>query len=182
MNPALLERFRPWFLSVQLSQFYLLRHPEVRREFGLENVFTKHIGNKPARSLETVDGQLLAISSISDDAAGRMLMDGIRDFQQAGRDLNRIFRALETGDPEELTSIANEMAFKHPEFHRELFLRRNERIAQLICGLLKEKQTVFILVGAGHLAGKGNILESLRDKGCTTVQLPRLGKPGRIRP
>ena len=182
MNPALLQRFRPWFLSVQIAQIYLARHPEIRREFGLENVFTKHLGNKPARSLETVDGQLQAVSSISDDAAGRLLMEGIRDFKQAGRDLDRIFRALETGDPDELASIANEMALKHPEFHRELFVRRNERIAKLICGLLKEKQTVFILVGAGHLAGKGNILDSLRDKGCTTVQLKRLNKPGRIRP
>ena len=182
MNSGVLQRFRPWLLSVQIAQIYLSRHPEIRREFGLENVFTKHIGNKTARSLETVDGQLQAASSIADDAAGRMLMEGIRNFEQAGRDLNRIFRALETGDSAELASIANEMAFKHPEFHRELFVRRNERIAKQIFELLKEKQTVFILVGAGHLAGKGNILDSLRDQGCTTVQLSRLGKPGRIRP
>ena len=182
MNSGVLQSFRPWLLSVQIAQIYLARHPEIRREFGLENVFTKHIGNKTPRSLETVDGQLQAVSSISDAAAGRMLMDGIRDFEQAGRDLNRIFRALETGDSAELASIANEMAFKHPEFHRELFVRRNERIAKQIFELLKEKQTVFILVGAGHLAGKGNILDSLRDKGCTTVQIKRLNKPGRIRP
>jgi len=182
MNAAVLERFRPWLLSIHLSQFYFAQHPEINRNFGMENVFAKHLGNKSARSLETIDGQLQAISAVSDVASGRVLMEGIQDFSRADEELNRIFRALESGVPDELARFANEMAFKHPEFHRELFLNRNRRIAEQIYSMLKEKQTVFILVGAGHLAGTGNILEYLREKGCRTVQLPRLGKPGRIRP
>ncbi|MBO4632525.1 MAG: TraB/GumN family protein, partial [Lentisphaeria bacterium] len=123
-----------------------------------------------------------SMGEVSDAAAGRLLMDGIRNFAHAGRDLNRVFRALETGVPDELSLITNEMAFKHPEVHRNLFLKRNQMIADQIYAMLKTKQIVFILVGAGHFAGKGSILELLRDKGCTTVQLKRLGKPGRIKP
>ena len=182
MQPALLERFRPWMLSVQISQIYLQKHPEIRREYGLESVFTKHLGSKKAESLESIESQLKAMSDVSDAAAGRVLMEGIRDFSNAGRDLKRIFHALETGVPDELSLITNEMAFKHPEFHRKLFVERNQRIAGKIYKMLKEKQTVFILVGAGHFAGKGNILEFLREKGCTTIQLKRLGKTGRIKP
>ena len=182
MNPMVLDRFRPWMLTVQISQFYLLQHPEIRREYGLENVFTKHIGNKPAHSLETIDSQLGAVSGISDAAAGRLLMEGVREFASAGKDMERIFRALETGEPTALTLITDEMAFKHPEFHRALFVERNRRMAEKIYSMLKEKQIVFVLVGAGHFAGKENILELLRDRGCTTVQLKRIGKPGRIKP
>ena len=182
MTPALLERFRPWLLSVHLSQFYFSQHPEISRNYGMENVFSKHLGNKAARSLETIDGQLQAVASVSDAASGRVLMEGIQDFAKAGDELKRIFGALESGVPDELARFANEMAFKHPEFHRELFLNRNRRIADQVYSMLKEKQTVFILVGAGHLAGTGNILEYLREKGCRTIQQPRLGKPGRIRP
>ena len=182
MPPALLERFRPWMLTVQISNIYLMKHPEISREFGLESVFTKHLGGKKAESLESIEVQLKAMSDISDAAAGRLLMEGIRDFANAGRDMNRIFRALETGVPDELSLITNEMAFKHPEFHRKLFVERNRRIADKIYKMLKEKQTVFILVGAGHFAGKGNILEYLREKNCITVQLNRLNKPGRIKP
>ena len=182
MNPAVLERFRPWVLSVQISQFYLQKHPEISRACGLESVFTKHLGNKTARSLESIDSQLRAMGEVSDAAAGRLLLDGIRNFEHAGRDLNRIFHALETGVPDELTLITNEMAFKHPEVHRNLFLKRNQRIADQIYALLKTRQIVFVLAGAGHFAGKGSILELLRDKGCTTIQLKRLGRPGRIKP
>ena len=181
-QPAMLERFRPWLLSVQLSQFYLMKHPEISRKYGLENVFTKNLGSRNGYSLESPESQIQAMSGVSDIAAGRLLLDGIRNFANAGRDLQRIFRGLETGEPDEIALIANEMAFKHPEFHRRLFLNRNHAIAGKIYTMLKKKQVVFILVGAGHLAGNGNILELLREKGCTTVQLKRLGRPGRIKP
>lgn len=182
MNPQVLDRFRPWLLSVQIAQLYLMQHPEISRACGLENVFSKHLGGKPGRGLENADDQFLAMSAVPDAAAGAVLMENVRDFNLAGRDLDRIFRALETGEPDELSLIANEMAFKHPEFHRELFLNRNRKIAEKIYELLKTKQTVFILVGAGHVAGKGNILEFLREKGCSTIQLKRAGRPGRIQP
>lgn len=181
-QPMMLERFRPWLLTIQISQFYLMKHPEISREYGLESVFTKLLGKRPGFSLESEESQILAMSKISDKAAGRLLMDGIRDFANAGRDLQRIFRGLETGEIDEIAMIANEMAFKHPEFHNSLFLKRNQDIADKIYPMLKKKQVLFILVGAGHLAGKGNILEFLREKGCTTIQLKRLNKPGRIKP
>ena len=158
MQPALLERFRPWMLSVQVSNIYLMKHPEISREFGLESVFTRHLGDKKAESLESIEVQLKAMSDISDAAAGRLLLEGIRDFANAGRDMNRIFQALETGVPDALSLITNEMAFKHPEFHRKLFVERNRQIASKVYEMLKRKQTVFILVGAGHFAGKGSIL------------------------
>lgn len=181
-QPMMLERFRPWLLSIQLSQFYLMKHPEISREYGLEKVFTKNLGKRDGFSLESEETQIMAMNQISDKAAGRLLMDGIRDFANAGRDLQRIFRGLETGEIGEIAMNANEMAFKHPEFHNSLFLKRNQDIADKIYPMLKKKQVIFILVGAGHLAGKGNILEFLREKGCTTIQLKRLGKPGRIKP
>ena len=181
-QPMMLERFRPWFLSIQISQYYLMKHPEISREYGLEKVFSKNLGKRGGFSLESEESQILAMSSISDQAAGRLLLDGIRDFANAGRDLQRIFRGLETGEIEEIAMIANEMAIKHPEFHNKLFLERNQNIADKILPMLKKKQVFFILVGAGHLAGKGNILEFLREKGCITIQLKRLGKPGRIKP
>ena len=182
VNPMVLERFRPWMLTVQISQLYLMQHPEIRREYGLENVFTKHIGSKTPASLETIDSQLRSISEISDAAAGRLLMQGVREFADAGKDLKRIFRALETGEPAALTTITDEMAFKHPEFHRALFIERNRRMAEKIYSMLKTKQVVFVLVGAGHFAGRENILELLRERGCTTVQLKRVGRPGRLKP
>lgn len=182
MIPMVLERIRPWLLNISLARIYLMKHPEFSVECGLEKVFSRHLGNRKAYSLETVESQFSAMAKVPDAAAGRMLLESIRDFNQAGRDLKRIMESLENGSPDNLTMITNEMAFKHPEYFRCLFLERNQLMTEKIYDLLKEKQTVMVLIGAGHFAGTGSILEYLWEKGCTTIQLKRTGTPGKIRP
>ena len=44
-----------------------------------------------------------------------------------------------------------------PELHRWLFTRRNARWANLINERMKRPGTVFIAVGAGHLAGPTSV-------------------------
>ena len=36
---------------------------------------------------------------------------------------------------------------------------------------LKKGEAVFVLVGAGHLGGKGGVLELLKEEGCIVTQL-----------
>lgn len=182
MIPMVLERLRPWLLNIYIARIYITKHPELSSDCGLEKVFSRHLGNRGAYSLETVESQFRAMAKVPDAAAGRMLLESVRDFKQAGRDLKRIMESLESGSPENLTMITNEMAFRHPEIFRCLFLERNQLMAEKIYDLLKKKQTVMVLIGAGHFAGTGSVLEHLREKGCTTVQLKRTGLPGRIRP
>lgn len=177
-----LERMRPWFLTIETAGMYLRKHPDLSQNFGFEAVFTTNIGDRPGFSLESIDLQFRTMSSISDIASMRLLMEGVNDFKSAGRDLERIMGAVTTGKTEDLTLLNNEIAFKHPEFYQKLFADRNKRMAGLIYDLMKKKQTVFVLVGAGHFVGRDNILELLREKGCTTIQLDKTGKKGDIRP
>lgn len=182
LKPEFLDRFRPWLLSMQISQFFLRQHPEYNTSLGFETIFTRYLGKRKAVSLETIDRQFQSMASIPDAASGRLLMDSIREFDQAGRDLDRIERGLASGASHEIAMIANELAFRHREIHRSMFLERNRAMADRIFEALKTEKTVFVLVGAGHFAGKGSILELLLAKGCKLVQQPRTGKPGRIKP
>ena len=182
LKPEILDRFRPWLLSMQISQFYLRQHPEYSTGLGFETVFTRHLGKRKPVSLESIDRQFRSMAAIPDAAAGRLLLDSIREFDQAGRDLERIERGLESGASHEIAMIANELAFRHPEFHRAMFLDRNLGMTEKIFEALKTEKTVFVLVGAGHFAGKGSVLEMLQAKGCKLVQQPRIGKPGKLKP
>jgi uncharacterized protein len=56
-----------------------------------------------------------------------------------------------------------------------LFKRNKAWIAPLL-KYLEKGETVFVLVGAGHLGGKGGVLALLEEKGCTVRQL---GAPAR---
>lgn len=182
LKPEMLDLFRPWLLSIQISQFYLRQHPEYRSDLGFEKVFKRHLGERKAVSLESIDRQFQSMAAIPDAISGRLLMDSISEFEQAGRELERIERGLESGASHEIAMIANELAFRHREIHRAMFLDRNRAMAERIFDALKTKKTVFVLVGAGHFAGKGSILEILQEKGCRLLQQPRIGKPGRIKP
>ena len=177
-----LERMRPWLLTIEVATIYLRKHPDLAQNFGFEAVFTQNLGDKPGYSLESVDLQFRTMSGISEFASMRVLMEGVNDFKNAGRDLERIMESITTGNPQALSLLNNEVAFKHPEFYQKLFADRNKRMAGMIYDLMKKKQTVFVLVGAGHFVGRDNILELLREKGCTTVQLDKTGKKGELRP
>ncbi len=177
-----LEKMRPWLLIIETAGLYLRKRPDLSQTYGFEAVFTANRGTCPAFSLESIDLQFRTMASISDIASMRVLMEGINDYKNAGRDLERIMGAITTGNPENLNLLNNEIAFKHPEFYQKLFLNRNKRMTEQIYELMKKKQTVFILIGAGHFAGQGNILELLRNKGCSTVQLDKTGKKGDLRP
>lgn len=122
------------------------------------------------------------MSEVSDLSCMRMLMESINDFKNVGRDLERIMISMTSGSPENLNALSNEIAFKYPEYYQKIFMDRNRKMSEKIYELMKKKQTVFILVGAGHFAGRGNILELLRNKGCSTIQLDKTGKKGEIRP
>lgn len=182
VNPLALDRLRPWFLGIEVANLYMRLHPEYSGKYGLETVIASHLNGKPARSLETIDSQFQALSDVPDEAAARVLMDDIRDFKHAGKNLEQAMAALENGTPEPLTMLENELAFKHPEFYFHVFQKRNEAFAEKIYALLKTQQTVFVLIGTGHFAGKASVLEYLRQKGCIIRQLSRAGQPGKIAP
>jgi uncharacterized protein YbaP (TraB family) len=52
-----------------------------------------------------------------------------------------------------------------PVLHKRLLTDRNARWAQWIDGRLKQPGTVFVAVGAGHLAGSDSVQRQLRKRG-----------------
>jgi uncharacterized protein YbaP (TraB family) len=52
-----------------------------------------------------------------------------------------------------------------PETYRMMFSERNARWADWIAARLQTPGTVFVAVGAGHLAGKDSVLVRLAEKG-----------------
>lgn len=178
----LVERFRPWLLNLEVAGAYLQTRKDLSRECGLESVFTKTFSDKPSFSLETIQLQVQSMSKVQDSIVLRMLLDSIRDFKNAGRDLERIFQAFETGDPAHLVPITTTMAFRYPAFYQSLIADRNQLMGQKIYRLMKKKQTVFILVGAAHLTGKDSLLDYLRERDCLIEQVNRSGVKGKIQP
>lgn len=179
---AVLDRFRPWALYMQSARILLQKFPQYRFEYGMERVFSHHLGKRHLMGLESVDSQIRSISTVPDMVGVKLLLETISSREKAGRDLKRMTLSLQNGSIRPLEEMIREVEVKYPSFHQALFVERNRRMTEKIFPFLRKKQTVFVLVGAGHFAGKENILQLLRQRKCVIKQLKRSGTKGMFTP
>jgi hypothetical protein len=58
-----------------------------------------------------------------------------------------------------------------PDTYRMMFTERNERWADWIRARMQTPGTVFVAVGAGHLAGKDSLLVRLAERGIASQRV-----------
>ena len=61
--------------------------------------------------------------------------------------------------------------------HAMLFTDRNAALATWIRNRLARDGTVFIAVGAGHLAGRDSVIADLHAQGIQAARLPHVARP-----
>ena len=170
---------RPWIIMLDLTQITALES-KLSIQYGFEEVFRKLKKERPARGLEQVYTQLSMLEGTDEKILCNIILNGIKDPAKEKRELENILTAFRTGDISLLAAQTNEMAAKYPLFHKRLFLARNWDMAEKLSGFASEKKSFFVLIGAAHFAGKGNILELLKGKGFLVKQLDRTGEKGKI--
>ena len=69
------------------------------------------------------------------------------------------------GDPEALAKEMNDSLKDSPEVAKVLLVDRNARWAEWVANRMKSPGTVFIAVGAGHLAGNDSVQAQLAKLG-----------------
>ena len=81
--------------------------------------------------------------------------------------MNEIIADWTRGDVDGIGRLENAAVAKSPELYKKLVTERNARFADQIAGLLASDKpgTVFIAVGAAHLAGAASVQKDLEAKG-----------------
>ena len=75
--------------------------------------------------------------------------------------------AWKRGDQSVFVRMLDQLDSSAPETYRMMFTERNARWADWIGARLQTPGTVFVAVGAGHLAGKDSLLVRLAQRGIT---------------
>ena len=126
---------------------------------------------KPVAGLETLELQLnmfnhlrIAAPKAPADAKVGEPVDGksMQDLSQAMADMQS---AWKRGDQNVFVRMLGQLEAGSPETYRMMFTERNARWADWIAARLQTPGTVFVAVGAGHLAGKDSVLVRLAEKG-----------------
>jgi len=164
--PAAFDALQPWVAGITLSVAGL---PKLGYDpaSGAEKVLTAAAKEsaKPVIGLETAEQQLGYFASMPNALQIAFLGSAVDDYPKLGSELGKMIDQWAAGDPEALGETMNEGMRDTPELARILLTDRNARWAKWIEERLKTPGTVFLAVGAGHLAGADSVQAFLaRDR------------------
>lgn len=151
----------PWYAAVALSTL-----PVMKDGFGAVNgaeallgAKAKALGLKQA-GLETAEGQLKLFDSLPHDTQVAYLAEVIESLPKVRQEIGDMVDAWKAGKADRLATLMNEDE-SDPTLMKVLLVDRNKAWARWIGERLKQPGTVFMAVGAGHLAGKDSVQAQL---------------------
>ena len=166
------DSFEPWFPAMTLSVLPLTKlgyDPEQ----GAEKLLTKFAkdSSKPVSGLETLEEQLGFFDQLPDTQQVAFLNAVVKDIDKLGPMLDKMVGLWAKGDPVGLAVTMNVCMAATPELASMLLYDRNQRWADQIKTRMDKPGTVFIAVGAGHLAGQKSVQDYLKDRGLTATRV-----------
>ena len=155
---AAVDRFDPWLAVVQMSMLSVMRlgyDPKSGVEEALHTA--AKAANKPISGLETMEQQFSFFDSLSEESQIAFLIETVEKLPEAGPMLDKMVAEWGAGDAEGLAVLMNEGLKAAPQVGKVLLADRNARWAEWIQTRLDKPGTVFVAVGAGHLAGGDSV-------------------------
>jgi uncharacterized protein YbaP (TraB family) len=159
---AALDRVDPWFAAVTLTMAGLPKlgyDPASGAERAL--AVAAKAANKQLIGLETAEEQLGFFDGLPEPLQLAFLVSTIDDYSKMGAQLDKMVASWSAGDPEALGRVMNEELSDTPEIAKVLLADRNARWAEWIGKRLEKPGTIFVAVGAGHLAGTNSVQDEL---------------------
>lgn len=162
LPPTALDQLKPWFAAITMAQISLQKagyDPNQGAEKALDAA--AKAGGKPVTGLETLRQQLGFFDTLPEKDQIAFLMSGVRDLDKFGEIIDAMVERWKAGDAPGLGELMNRDVASQPVLYKVLLADRNARWADWIDTRMKTPGTVFIAVGAGHLAGGDSVQAQL---------------------
>lgn len=169
---AALDRLETWaaaltLLSVSFAKIGLKPELGVERALEAEN----EARGKPHLGLETLDQQMGYFDGLSEEAQRALLVSTVESPDETRAEFAAMVDAWASGDTDAIArTFDGEMNFS-PELRQVLMTRRNAAWAEWVRRRMDQPGTVFVAVGAGHLAGKDSVQRMLAARGVEAVRV-----------
>ncbi len=166
------DRMRPW-LAASFLQVQTLQKVGYEPAQGPEQIITAaaRTAGKPISGLETVAEQIGFFSGLSDAAQVAMLDETLEEMPNIATEIGKMVAQWSAGKTDLIAKELNEGVARSPEAMKVLLLDRNQRWADWIKARMAKPGTVFIAVGAGHLAGASSVQAALAQRGVKTARV-----------
>jgi uncharacterized protein YbaP (TraB family) len=170
------ERYEPWFVSMTLTALSA-QQLGISGDNGPETILTRAARARaiPIGELEGMEFQIRMLDGMPEPLQVSQLIQTVDEIGEIGGKLGPMLTAWSTGDVERLAALTDEVGDANEQaLHRIIFTNRNNAWAGWIQQRLARPGTVFIAVGAGHLAGNDSVLAALRARGIQSSRVPHV--------
>ncbi len=163
---AVLDQFETWAAALTLASAGMRDLP-VSAEYGAEASLSRQFttASKPVSGLETPGQQLGYFDSLPEAAQRKFLASIAEDDSNAKAEFDAMIAAWGSGDVKKIALTFDDELKLSPELTEVLLKQRNRNWAAWIGERMRKPGTVFLAVGAGHLAGSGAVTELLAARG-----------------
>jgi len=170
-----LEPMQPWLVYLTISVL-----PAIQAGYDPNSGVDKKIeaeekaAGKQVKGFETMSEQMHYVADTSAVLQAQMLHQALVDLPKSVSQTDAMVADWTHGDVEAIAKMDNdEMKVKYPELYDRLLVKRNERFSDTLAAMLKDPATgtVFVAIGAGHLAGPDSVLKMLETRGYTAARV-----------
>ncbi len=171
-----LERMQPWLIAVQLTAAQVRRNG-FSEGFGIDRHFLT-LASHPAApkaviELESFSEQMSLFAMLSDEQQLEFLKQTLEELTASQDMLASIVEAWQAGDEESLEGLILE-AFNEQGaegLYQRIFVDRNQRMQDRLTPYLKQGDTIFVVVGAGHIIGSDGLKQRFMKQGFEVKQV-----------
>jgi len=172
LPPTAFDRLKPWLAAVTLTTLSAQKagfDPQQGAEATLIDAARK--AGKKIGTLETAEEQLSFFDALTETQQIELLNQAVEEVEKPSDTLNRMITYWSEGKPDALGKLINEELLETPGLAKTILFDRNERWAKQIKAMLDTPGTVFVAVGAGHLAGPNDVQDDLAKLGVKAVRV-----------
>ncbi len=169
-------QYKPWAVAISLVNLEFERLGYGSSE-GVDVSFLERAGSdKPVIPLETAEFQFSMLDGMSEAEQDLMLRDTLLGAREMGSEIQGMIDAWREGNEAELARQFFARLEEHPElapFYERVFFERNRRMSASLAGLMagREGETLFAVLGAGHVVGERSIIAMLSSQGYRVERL-----------
>jgi uncharacterized protein YbaP (TraB family) len=170
---ATLNAMQPWLAALTISVAPIVKagyDPKSGADKQLERAF--NAAGKSVGAFETAEEQMKFFADLSPVLQLDLLRNALDDYGKGPAQIKALVRDWQTGDVAAIAAVVNGGMREHyPDLYNVLLVDRNRDWAEQIEGLLRQGGTVFVAVGAGHLAGPDSVQKQLAKLGVETERV-----------
>jgi uncharacterized protein YbaP (TraB family) len=165
------DQFAPWFAAEAISELQLTQLG-FQPENGVEMYFMDRARSdgKSVDGLETVHDQMSVFQNMSLDAQAEYLLSSLEQAHDLPKEVDSMVRAWQRGDTRWFESELQSDLGHDSDLYQSVLVARNRKWVPKIEALLNGDKNYLVIVGTGHLAGQGSVVDLLKKDGIVATQ------------